>query len=187
MRSRAGFLVLLLAGCTPAEPKSVTPGPLADPSAGGPSASIAEGGAPRACVHDAKDVTPCNEDCDRGIAFACTVVAGRAERGDGVPKNATRAVVLHERACELRDASSCVTAARMHASGSGVPPNRGKQVELLAAACKLGDGAACAVSAKALANGAGVPRDDRRAVELWLLGCAVGNAAACEVVEPEAH
>jgi len=178
---------MFLAGCTPAEPKSTTPGPLADPTAGGPSASMAEGGAPRVCLHDAKDITPCNEDCDRGIAFACTVVASRIERGEGVPKNPTRAVVLHERACELRDAPSCVTAARMHASGSGVPPSRAKQVELLAAACKLGDGTSCTIAAKALANGTGVPRDERRAVDLWQHGCAAGIASACEAIEPEAH
>ncbi len=195
MRTRAGLLVFFpmliavtgVAGCSPARPKNVTDDPLTPETASGSSSSMAPSGVPRACLHDTKDLAPCSEDCDRGIAFACTVMAGRIERGDGVAKDLTRAIHLHERACELRDTSSCITASRMHASGSGVPPSRAKQIELLATACKLGDGTACAVPAKAFTNGTGVARDERRAADLWQHGCAAGIASACEAIEPEAH
>ena len=173
-------------GCTPAKPGTNAEGPNATTMAGGPSSSIAEAGAPRVCLHDAKDLAPCGEDCDRGIAFACTVVAMRIERGDGVPKDLTRAVHLHERACELRDAPSCVSAAHMHAIGNGVPPSRAKQVELLGTACTLGDAHACTVPAKAFAHGSGVTRDERRAAELWQRACAGGVESACEQVESAA-
>lgn len=177
---------LATASCAPT-PAVLTPeGPHADTTASGPSASIPDAGGPRICVHDAKDLAPCGEDCDRGIAFACAIVATRVERGDGVPKDLTRAVRLLERACELRDAASCVSAARMHASGTGVPPNRAKQVELLTAACTLGDALACSVPAKAFANGAGVTKDERRAADLLQRACAGGVATACEELESQA-
>ena len=189
MSARLGTLsvygLVVASACAPAQRAD---GPRASSTAGGPSADVAaeaEAGALRPCTHGAKDLTPCSEDCERGIAFACALVATRIERGDGVPKDLTRAVVLHERGCELRDAASCVSAARMHASGSGVPPNRAKQVELLAKACELGDAPSCAVPAKAFANGNGVPRDERRAAELWQRACAAGVATACEALEPE--
>jgi TPR repeat protein len=149
----------------------------------GPSASLVEAGAPRVCMHDAKDLAPCTEDCDRGVVFACTIVATRTERGDGVAKDLTRAVQLYERACELRDGPSCVSAARMYASGRGVPPSRPKQIQLLSSACTLGDSHACSIPANAFATGGGVPRDERRATELWQRGCAGGDEAACERVE----
>jgi TPR repeat protein len=187
VRSRALLLPALLAwsGCTPAKPGASIEGPHAETTASGPSASVPEGGAPRSCAHDSKDLAPCVEDCDRGLAFACMLVAMRTERGEGVPRDLTRAVHMHERACELRDASSCVSAARMHASGAGVPPSRAKQVELLATACTLGDVHACSVPAKALANGSGVPRDEARAADLWQRACAGGVETACEALEPE--
>jgi TPR repeat protein len=180
------IVVAVAWSCTPA-----TPGPNAVPPhetsiPGTSPAAGGDAGVPRVCVHDAKDLGPCTEDCDRGIVFACTVIAGRIERGDGVPKDLTRAVVLHERACELRDAASCMSAARMHASGSGVPPSRAKQVELLVHACTLGDAMACVVPAKAFATGSGVVRDERRAADLWQRACAGGVASACEKLEGEA-
>jgi hypothetical protein len=178
---------LALAGalsCAGAPATKTPEGPRTEEPVSGPPPSIADAGGPRICVHDAKDLAPCSEDCDRGIAFACGVVATRVEKGDGVPKDPTRAVRLHERACELRDAASCVAAARMHASGAGVPPSRARQVELLATACLLGDALACAVPAKALANGTGVARDEHRAADLWQRACAGGVATACEELEP---
>jgi TPR repeat protein len=170
-------------GCAGDPATKPAEGPRTEQAVSGPAPSIVEAGGPRICVHDAKDLAPCSEDCDRGIAFACGVVAVRIEKGDGVPKDPTRAVRLHERACELRDAASCVAAARMHASGAGVPPSRARQVELLGTACLLGDVLACAVPAKAFANGAGVARDEPRAAELWQRACAGGVATACEALE----
>ena len=192
VRSRAllslGFVALVgtpFAACAPARGGSNAGGPLATSMASGASSSIADAGAMRApCMHDAKDLSTCVEDCDRAISFACTVLAGRLERGEGIPRDLPRAVVLHERACELRDAASCVSAARMHASGRGVPPSRAKQIELLTTACKLGDALSCAVPARAFATGNGVPRDERRATELWQTACAAGVAPACEAIEP---
>jgi TPR repeat protein len=147
--------------------------------------STLDAGGPTACDdRDAKDLAPCIEDCNRGIGFACASVASRLEHGgEGVPRDLTRAVAMHERACELRDAPSCIAAARMHAAGSGVPPSRARQMDLLAAACHLGDAFACAAPAKAFAEGAGVPRDPRRAKELYERGCIGGVESACEAIE----
>jgi TPR repeat protein len=189
VRKRALLYVALASGfaanaCSPGTPGSRSAGPPLASAEGGPSSSNGDGGgAPRACMHDAKDLTPCVEDCDRRLAFACAELASRAEHGDGTSRDLTRAVHLHERACELQDAASCVSAARMHAAGSGVPPSRAKQLELLVTACKLGDAHACSLPAKALASGNGITRDERRATELWERACAAGVSSACDAID----
>ena len=176
-------LALALA-CSPGTPEVRSAGPLAPAVDGGSSPSVPDGGnAPRICVHDAKDIAPCAEDCDRGIASGCNVIASRSERGDGAPRDLTRAVRHYERACELRDPTSCVSAARMNASGAGVPPSRVRQVELLAAACVLGDALACSVPARAYASGNGVARDERHATELWGRACTSGVSSACDAID----
>jgi uncharacterized protein len=181
MRAIITLVLGAVASCTPPKPGANAAGTLAtSTSEGSGAASAGDAGVPRVCMHDAKDLAPCSEDCDRGIAFACTVVAGRIERGEGAPKDLTRAVVLHERACELRDPASCMSAARMHASGSGVPPNRAKQIALLETACKLGEASSCAIAAKAFAKGSDVPRDVNRAKDLRQQACLHGMSEACE-------
>lgn len=131
-----------------------------------------------------KDLGACVQECDRGIASACSALASRAERGvGGLPRDVARAVGLHERACELRDSPSCVIAARMHAAGMGVSPNRAKQMELLSAACNLGDAAACSLPAKAYASGAGVSRDEHKARALWEHACMGGVETACDSLD----
>jgi TPR repeat protein len=144
--------------------------------------SSVDAGAPRTCLHDAKDLFPCLEECDRGIASACNLIATRFEHGGTIPRDSSRAVFFHERACDLKDAASCVSAARMHAAGSGVPPSRTRQVELLRAACLLGEPLACSVPAKAYASGNGVGRDERRARDLFERACAGGIEAACDAL-----
>jgi hypothetical protein len=171
------------AGCAPGRAGATADGVAAPRAEGEASSPVVDAGAMKVCTHDAKDLSPCSDDCDRGISFACTVVALRFERGDGVAKDLTRAVRLHERACELRDVASCSTAARMHASGAGVPPSRVRQLDLLDKACALGDGAACAVGARAYENGTGVPRDEHRARELRQRACASGVETACAEIE----
>jgi TPR repeat protein len=173
-------LVFALAACASAPKQAGSDRRASTPTSS--EATTEDAGDVRACAADGKEVAPCVEDCDRGIASACAIVATRAERGDGVPRDLTRAVTLHERACDLRDALSCIAAAHMHSAGIGVSPNRARQMDLLATACKLGDATACSVPAKAYASGAGVPRDAKRARELWEHACAAGLEPACEAI-----
>lgn len=184
----AGFIALSTA-CSPGAVSAPSTGPISNAAGGAsPSSSPDGGGAPRACTHEASDLKPCEEDCDRRIAFSCAILASRLEHGVEGPDGGTvhdlpRALRLHERACELLEPASCVSAARMAASGAGAPPSRRHQVELLEAACRLGDALACTVPARAYAGGNGVPRDPRRAAELWERACASGAAAACDEVD----
>ena len=182
---RAGIatILALVLACVPARTGAIVQGPPAAPANGATEVLAApDTGAPRVCVHDPKELAPCTEDCDRGIAFACAVVAARAE----LVKDLPRAVHVLERACELRDAASCVSASRMHANGRGVPPSHARQIQLLSVACILGDTHACSIPAKAFASGTDVPRDERRAAELWQRGCAGGDESACAQVESAA-
>ncbi|MDB4944888.1 MAG: hypothetical protein JWP97_4422 [Labilithrix sp.] len=156
--------------------------------AGGAPPAAPVDGAQRACVYGASDLRPCEEDCDRRLAFSCALLAARIERGiettdGGVERDLPRALLLHERACELLDVASCSNAARMVAAGAGAPPSRRRQVELLEKACRLGDALACTVPARAYANGTGVARDPARATALWERACASGAAAACGEVD----
>jgi len=170
---------MALLACSPATPEARSLGSSESPLGGGvPSPAEGEHG-PRICVHDAKDLTPCVEDCDRGIVSGCASSATRAEKERNLPS----AVRLYERACELHDAASCVSAARLVGSGAGVPPSRSRQLELLASACLLGDALACNVPAKAYASGNGVTRDKRRATELWGRACTSGVGAACAAID----
>lgn len=185
MRSPWPLLVVapLAAACvgkkTAADPSNSSPAALGQtaPRAGTPPETNV-----RVCARDAKEIAPCVEDCDRGLVSSCAILATRFENGDGIPRDTPQAARLHERACELRDATSCVTAARMHAAGRGVSPNRMKQMELLSRACRLGDSAACTVPAKAYATGAGVAQDEVRARELYEHACAGGVETACEAI-----
>jgi TPR repeat protein len=135
------------------------------------------------CTPDVKDVTPCTEDCNRGLASACVTAALRAEHGEGMPVDLTRAAALQERACDLRDVAACLTASKMAAAGRGSPPNRKRQLEWLEKACALSDGAACSVASKAFLTGAGVPRDVTHGQELLQRACAASVESACEAVE----
>jgi hypothetical protein len=177
-RALALTFALVATACAGRPPAGVHGGPALADAAAETDAGALDSGAARECTHDGKDATPCAEECDRGIASSCAELASRVERARDLP----RAVALHERACELRDAASCVAAARMHAAGAGVPPSRARQVELLGAACRLGDGFACAIPAKAYATGAGVPANEGRAIELWQHACGAGVESACEAV-----
>jgi TPR repeat protein len=191
LRLRAGGLLvhawlLVMAACGggPQPPDAARAG--AGSVHRGDGAGEAPAVAVRACARGASDVAPCVEDCNRGIAFSCAVLAWRIERGEGIVRDDARAVRLYERACELDEAPSCVTAARMHAAGVGVPPNRARQLELLALACALGDALACELPARAFANGSGVPRDAPRAAELRERACAGGVERACAELERDA-
>jgi TPR repeat protein len=172
---RAIVLVVLAACGAPAKSSgSSTGGTETDLGSTPQTAPDAGAFTPRACVHDFKDPRPCSEECDRGIAASCIVLAAHSHD--------TWAVSLYERACELRDATACANAARFHASGKGVMPNRARQMELLAKACVLGQAESCSTPAKAFASGNGVPRDDRRAHDLWERGCGGGIEAACDAL-----
>lgn len=179
MHRAVAFLLFAPLACSPATPEARSLGAPESPSDGGKSAPTDAGSGPRICVHDAKDLTPCTEDCDRGIGSGCATGATRAEKERHYPV----AVRLYERACELHDAAACVSAARMVGSGAGVPPSRAHQLELLATACLLGDALACNVPAKAYATGNGVAQDDRRATELWGRACTSGVPAACDAID----
>ena len=170
---------MALLACSPATPEARSLASSESPLGGVVSSPTDGGNGPRICVQDAKDLTPCVEDCDRGIVSGCTASATRAEKERNLPS----AVRLYERGCELHDAASCVSAARMVGSGAGVPPSRARQLELLASACLFGDALACNVPAKAYASGNVVARDERRATELWGRACTSGVAAACAAID----
>ena len=168
--------VLVLAACGGAG-RAATPSAPVGPATT-TSTMAADAGVLVLCVPDGKDTAPCAEECNRGIASSCEILADRISTHEPA-----RAVALHERACDLRDPAACVAAARMHGAGRGVVPDRKRQVELLVAACNLGDTTSCSSAARALSTAAGVPQDDARARALWQRACLGGDASSCEDVE----
>ena len=200
VRAKASFLAI--AGCS-AGTRTATPVPArpATPT----MAEAVDAGLLSPCLPEGKDAAPCVEECNRGIAASCELLADRVTTGTGVPRDPTRALSLHERACELRDPAACVTAARMQGAGRGVAPNRQRQLELQVAACNLGDTTSCATAARAYAIGTGIPgrpgihgvpggpgvpgipKDEARARALWQRACLGGDEPSCEEAEASDH
>ena len=119
-----------------------------------------------------------------GLSLPAPSWRGGSSAAKACRRISTRAVRLHERARQLRDAASCVNAARMYASGRGVPPSRARQVELLGLACMLGDGTACTIPAKAFADGRAASRVTSAAPPSCGSAPALaGDEAACAEVE----
>ncbi len=187
MRHRLLLAFAALTACASRAPSSAGGRDLGRSAKDDATSASSDAGAPRVCTFDVKDLAPCYEDCDRGVALACRLAADRLEHGgDGVPRDPSRAVTLDERACELRDALGCTNAARLRGRGVGVRVDRGRQIELLARACSLGEGSACAVAARAFAKGEpekGVEKDPARAKTLWERACVAGVEEACATLE----
>jgi TPR repeat protein len=181
------FVVCTLSACASRGPTTTRGRDIGRAAKDDVSASANDAGAPRACTFDAKDLAPCYEDCDRGVALACRLAADRLEHGgDGILHDPSRAVMLNERACELRDALGCTTAARLRGRGVGVRVDRLRQIELLARACNLGEGSACTIAARAFARGEpekGVVADPGRAKTLWERACVAGVEEACATLD----
>ena len=122
--------------------------------------------------------------CKYGAQSACVSLAEMFATGDGVAKNAARALELVSAACkEKRVGSACRVLARLYAAGDGVKKSVAISIDLLEQGCQLGDGQACEEAAAVFDKGKLVPKDKRRAERLYREACRWGRTTACSATK----
>ncbi|MFO0614082.1 MAG: tetratricopeptide repeat protein [Polyangiaceae bacterium] len=120
----------------------------------------------------------CDEQCTRGHMQSCAVLGALYARGEGVPKDATRAASFLERSCEGGEALACVNAGVLMERGEGGPKDPVRAAAFYKKACALGDGKGCFDFAL-LAEPGAVGADLERVADAYRQGCDLGEAAAC--------
>jgi TPR repeat protein len=102
------------------------------------------------------------KDCEAGNGPSCSTLADRHQTGQGVPKDPAKALVFHEKACELSQEAGCT-----------------KVLEADEEACEAGDAAACYGLGTKYENGQGAPKDPARALKFHEKACETGVLPAC--------
>jgi TPR repeat protein len=131
-------------------------------------------------------VDECVRACDSGSKpEACSELAKRAYRGEGIPRDRTRALALYRRACELHSSTGCNQAGLLTARGIGGAPNAEAAIGFFQRGCLALEGGksdadACANWGTFFQRGkGGVERNDVRAVALFQRACDAGSATGC--------
>jgi TPR repeat protein len=118
--------------------------------------------------------------CDLANGFACTLLGGAYDKGDGVPRDPARAAGYFERGCEASSSLACMIVGPMHLEGKGVPKDEARGIRDLELACDAAQGAACATLGLAHLQGAyGLKEDHAAGAALLERGCELGYGDAC--------
>ena len=115
---------------------------------------------------------------EAGDAFAQYNLGLIYAQGDGVPKDATKAVEWFQKAAVQGDARAQRNLGLSYAYGDGVPRDVANAVEWYQKAAAQGDAGALLILGLMYAYGDGVPRDATKAVEWFQKGAAQGDASA---------
>jgi len=120
--------------------------------------------------------------CDGGEAHACTLIAFKMSRGDGVPQDQAGAVKIYERSCTANDELGCAYLARSYYTGTGVAQDQPRAVAMFERGC-TGDNPnwfACAYLGEAYDEGRGVKADNVKAFDYTRRSCDYGRiVSAC--------
>ena len=92
----------------------------------------------------------------------------------------TRAAMLYERSCAMKDPVGCVFAGQMHEYAHGVSEDDAKAARLYERACDLRWAPGCYNLAIMYERGRGVSQDRARAGDLYQLACTAGASQACD-------
>jgi TPR repeat protein len=98
--------------------------------------------------------------------------------GEGVPKDAAKAVEWWQKAAAQGHASAQYNLGAVYSSGEGVPKDAAKAVEWLQKAAVQGDVDAQSSLGAKYSRGDGVPRDAAKAVEWWQKAAVQGDVRA---------
>jgi hypothetical protein len=130
----------------------------------------------------AKALAQLQAACDKGDGQACYDLGTRYEQGDGVAKNADRAVTLYERSCEIGYAGNCWYLGTIYEDGGFglVAPNVSRAAALYRKGCDRGDGNACFSLGLLYKAGKGVPRNPAAAAAFIRKGCVDLASGVCE-------
>jgi TPR repeat protein len=119
------------------------------------------------------------DTCVAGETLACVGYGTLLARGDGVPKDAGRAVGLFRSACDRGDLLGCCDLGAMYLDGDGVSRDAERGAALFRRACDGGEPLGCFLLARRYQDGNGVAPDARRAEQLHQRACAAGELFAC--------
>ena len=153
------------------------------------------------------DPVTLKKSCDKGSAVDCFTLAGMQARGEGMPRDASKAeglykkacngnhapacleqsrlakpdeaVKLLDRACTLQSGEACGLLATRYQSGDGVEKNMTRAGEIHQKACDGGWGASCLALGAMLHDGRGVPKDVVKANALYAKACEANEPASC--------
>jgi TPR repeat protein len=127
-----------------------------------------------------EDVEACERECDAGSADRCRRLGATYALGQGVSQDETRAAMLYERSCAMKDPVGCVFAGQMHEYAHGVSEDDAKAARLYERACDLRWAPGCYNLAIMYERGRGVSQDRARAGDLYQLACTAGASQACD-------
>jgi TPR repeat protein len=136
--------------------------------------------APPAC--DPGDAEGCTSKCGRGDMDACAVLAAMYATGDGVEREADKAVELAKRSCDARSPRGCVALGLLSEIGVGVPKDEKRAFDVYQRACRDGYAYGCYRLASTYLAGHGVAVDPAKATELLRNACNADEQAACAQV-----
>lgn len=107
--------------------------------------------------------------CDKGDNRACSLLAYRYEDGNGVAKDAARAIALKERACDLGNEAECFSLGYGYEKGKfGLPEDRARSAKFHLKACELGDKESCCNVYRSCARFEGECQDPTKRDALYL-------------------
>jgi len=118
--------------------------------------------------------------CRDDEAASCSALGVMYELGEGVPRDAARALVLYEKACADDNERSCVNLGAALSRGVGTTQDEHRAGLLLSKACDAGEMLGCAILGQALLER--IPRgptDFARGRSLLERACAARERAAC--------
>ncbi|MCC6898577.1 MAG: sel1 repeat family protein [Polyangiaceae bacterium] len=128
----------------------------------------------------AKGVKGLEDSCSKGSANACRFLGTLRLSGTKMPKDAVRATLDFERACDAKDWRSCIDAAALLFEGrDGVTKSGAKAAKLAKRACDGGHVPGCRLLAVSQLQGVGVARDDAAALKWLEKSCADGDGESC--------
>lgn len=118
---------------------------------------------------------------DLGHPLALFTVAERTLRGEGRPRDPSRAMALFYRAADAGVSAAVVRIGLIHANGQGTKRDPAKAVAFYNLALKLGEPSVYPELGQAYLAGRGVLKDQRKACDLFRKGAAAGSATAARL------
>jgi TPR repeat protein len=120
-----------------------------------------------------------DQACTGGSMEACKDLGNLFRDGNGVAKDASRAVDLFAKACDGEYIVGCNNLGSMYASGQGVTQNELKAATLFQKACDAGDEHGCCNLGYRYWVGSGVAQDRAKGKALLQKGCNMGDQWGC--------
>jgi TPR repeat protein len=122
----------------------------------------------------------CREQCDKGNAPSCGILAAMHVRGgEGVERDDAKAAPLLKKACDGGHATSCTLLGRLTEDGRGTAKDPAAAAALYEKACNDGEALACGGLGSLLLRGEGVGKDEARAATVLKKACDGGDPRAC--------